>query len=84
MARTKTKLQNKMNTPALDARMIVYSNGPAFTDENESALLETFVASLQYRSTLLKRMPARSHPGVSRPKRKKTDFVSLHDLLRAC
>jgi len=82
MTRIKTKLQNKMNTPTLDARMMVYSNGPAFTDENESPLLEIFEASLQYWSTLQKRMPACSHPGVSRPKRKKTNPVPLHKLLR--
>jgi len=82
LARIKTELQNKMNTPTLDARMMLYSNGPAFTNENESALFETFEASLQYWSTLQKRMPAHNHPGVSRPKCKKTDSVSLHDLLR--
>jgi len=62
MARIKTKFQNNMNTPTLDARMMVYSNGPVLTDENESALLEIFEASLQYWSILQKRMPARSHP----------------------
>ena len=82
MARIKTKLQNKMNTPTLGARMMVYSNGPALTDENESALTQIFEETLQYWSTLQKRMPARSHPGVSRPKHKKTDSVPLHDLLR--
>ena len=82
MARIKTKLQNKMNTPTLDARMMVYSNGPALSDENKSALTEIFEEALQYWSTLQKRMPARSHPGVSRPKHNKTDSVPLHDLLR--
>ena len=75
-----TSKQNEY--PTQDARMMVYSNGPALTDENESALTQISEETLQYWSTLQKRMPARSHPGVSKPKHKKTDSVPLHDLLR--
>jgi len=66
MTPIKTKLHNKMNTTTLDARMMVYSNGPALTDENESVLIEIFEASFKYWSTVQKRRPTRSHPGVSR------------------
>ena len=78
----KSRLRASMLTDTLDDLMMIASNGPAMHEKAEVQKL--MLEAYDHWVSKAKRMPSRSHPGVVRPRKKKTmDSSNLHDVLRA-